>query len=243
MVLSEWEVDRPHDEAFTTVMNWTSYEPLVHDGITYGQKDIELQRFVTLPSRIPGSKLEVALASLEHVNWQTRSETLPPDVRAFLDRHPTTTPRQLLEHFGWSVVDAQRTCSDLDSYRDYILRSKGEWSIAKHGYVAGQAGWFSCRSACYLAAGRPVVVQDTGFTDVLPSGEGILTFSDIESAQRALEEVGSDYARHATAARSIAVEYFDSSKVLSRLVEAAMASSPSNLSAAALPDTLEAEGP
>ena len=91
----------------------------------------------------------------------------------------------------------QRSCGDLDDYRAYIESSKGEWSVAKNGYVAGRPGWFSCRSACYLAAGRPVVVQDTGFGDVLPTGEGILAFSDETEAADALDDVESRYAVHA----------------------------------------------
>jgi len=96
--------------------------------------------------------------------------------------------------------------------------------VAKNGYVRGQAGWFSCRSACYLAAGRPVVVQDTGFGAVLPVGEGILTFGTMEEAAAAIREVENDYGRHAKAARAIAEEYFDSDKVLPRLIDEALSS-------------------
>src|SRR5262249_28017689 len=92
-------------------------------------------------------------------------------------------------------------------------------SVAKNGYVRGEAGWFSCRSSCYLAAGRPVVVQDTGFGAVLPVGEGILNFRTMEEAEAAIREVEGDYPRHAKAARAIAEEYFDSDKVLTRLIE------------------------
>jgi hypothetical protein len=94
--------------------------------------------------------------------------------------------------------------------------------VAKNGYVVGQAGWFSGRSACYLAAGRPVVVQDTGFSSVIPSGEGVLLFQTVEEAAAGIKEVEAHYDQHARAARTIAEEYFDSAKVLSRLIEASM---------------------
>jgi hypothetical protein len=131
---------------------------------------------------------------------------------------------------GWNVIDAGATCSDLDRYRSYIQRSRAEWSIAKNGYVKGRSGWFSCRSACYLAAGRPVVVQDTGFSRVIPTGTGVLAFNTLEEATAAVTEVEAHYDRHAKAAREIAAMYFDSDKVLVDLVEHAMtADSPTPL--------------
>ena len=93
----------------------------------------------------------------------------------------------------------------------------------KNGYVTGQAGWFSCRSACYLAAGRPVIVQETGFSNVLPVGEGVLAFTDLEEASERIREVERDYERHASAARALAREFFDSGSVLNDLIERAMA--------------------
>jgi hypothetical protein len=125
---------------------------------------------------------------------------------------------------GWRLVDPDVDCASLDDYRHYVQSSKAEWSVAKNGYVAGQPGWFSCRSACYLAAGRPVVVQDTGFSSVLPVGEGILPFRTMEEAVGAIRQVERDYARHSRVARELAEEYFDSDKVLSLLVNEAMSS-------------------
>jgi glycosyltransferase involved in cell wall biosynthesis len=118
-------------------------------------------------------------------------------------------------------VDPAVVCPDLDSYRRYIESSKAEWSVTKNGYVVGQAGWFSCRSACYLAAGRPVVVQDSGFGAVLPVGEGLLSFTNMEEAVAAIQEVEAHYARHAEAARALAETYFDANTVLTRLIDAA----------------------
>jgi hypothetical protein len=181
-------------------MNWTSYKPVMYANQTYGQKDLEFMRFQELPSLIAPTALEIAVNA-----GKTRR-----------------TPRQFLAHKGWRVVDPAEVCPDLDSYRDYIESSKAEWSVAKNGYVVGRPGWFSCRSACYLAAGRPVVVQDTGFGAVLPLGEGLLAFKTLEEAVASIKDIEANYPRHAKAAREIAAEYFDATKVLPRLVEESM---------------------
>jgi hypothetical protein len=133
-------------------------------------------------------------------------------------------PRELLAHKGWRVVNPDDVCGDFKSYRAYLSNSKAEWSVAKNGYVVGRCGWFSCRSACYLAAGRPVVVQSTGFESVLPSDLGILAFTDIDSATRCIESLFNDYPRHSDAAVDIAKEYFDSDRVLQRIIDTAGAS-------------------
>jgi hypothetical protein len=196
VVLSEWHPATPYRETFTTVMNWTSYNPVVYGGQTYGQKDVEFLHFLDLPSLVTPTRLEIAVNE-----GKTRR-----------------TPHVLLAHKGWHVVDPEVVCPDLDSYRQYIESSQAEWSVAKNGYVVGQPGWFSCRSACYLAAGRPVVVQNTGFGAVLPVGEGLLPFTTAEEAMAAIQAVKADYARHARAARAIAEAYFDSDIVLTRLI-------------------------
>ncbi len=201
IVLSEWHPATPRRNAFTTVMAWmVKSKPLVHAGQNYGQKDVEFIRFLELPSRVAPTVMEVALNPGKE--W--------------------LEPQGLLVENGWRVVDPQEVCPDYDSYRKYIESSMAEWSVAKNGYVQGQSGWFSERSACYLAAGRPVVVQDTGFSAVLPVGEGLLPFATMEEAVAAIHEVIADYPRHAQAARAIAEEYFDSDKVLSRLIEEAL---------------------
>jgi hypothetical protein len=128
----------------------------------------------------------------------------------------------MLRDLGWRIVDPMKVCPDLNNYRRYIQTSKGEWSVAKNAYVDGKSGWFSCRSACYLAAGRPVVVQDTGFSQVLPVGQGIISFNTLDEAAAGIREVEGNYHRHAKAAQSIAEGYFDSDKVLRRLVDIAM---------------------
>lgn len=204
VLLDEWSSEGPPAEKFTTVMNWSSRETVELEGRSYGQKDRELRRFLDLPGRVRPIPLELALA----VN------TIHAD-------DPDDSPQELLRDHGWGVVDPDEVCGDLESYARYIKDSLGEWSVAKNAYVGGRSGWFSCRSACYLAAGRPVVVQDTGFSDVIPTGLGILTFDDVATAVEALREVYGDRVRHSRAARELAAEYFDAGTVLSRLVEEA----------------------
>lgn len=179
----------------TTVASWESHEggPVV-GGVAYGGKSVEFQRFMELPARsvLP---LELAMSG-----------------RAPADR--------LLAH-GWRMRDGYEVSRDPWVYRDYLARSSGEWSVAKNAYVASRSGWFSCRTACYLALGVPAVVQDTAFSGVIPTGEGLLTFATPDEAAGAIESLAGQPERHARAARAIAAEYFDADRVLSRLVEQA----------------------
>jgi hypothetical protein len=200
VVLSEWQPSGAPRDMFTTVMNWTSYKPVRYGDQTYGQKDVEFRRYLDLPGMVAPASLELAVNAGKTSN----------------------TPLDLLRRKGWNVADPSVVCPDLETYRQYISSSKGEWSVAKNGYVVGRSGWFSCRSACYLAAGRPVIVQETGFSDVLPTGAGILAFSTLEEAAAAIDEVETNYLSHTAAAESIAQEYFNSDTVLTHLVEAAM---------------------
>src|SRR4029453_17528997 len=116
--------------------------------------------------------------------------------------HDSESDRRRLEANGWRLVSPRQHAATPETYRDYIHRSRAEFTVVKQGYAAGRTGWFSDRSACYLASGRPVVIQDTGIAAYLPPGTGLLTFSDIDSAVDALEQVENDYARHAAAAVS-----------------------------------------
>jgi len=206
VVLSEWQPANTAGTAFTTIMNWTSYKSLSFNSTSYAQKDVEFERFIDLPGMVPETALEIAVN-----NGKTRR-----------------TPRALLSHKGWHVVHPDDVCPDIDSYRSYIRSSRAEWSVAKNGYVVGQPGWFSCRSACYLATGRPVVVQDTGFSKVLPTGTGIVPFSTLQEAIEGIRDVERRYDIHRQAARDIAEHYFDSSLVLAQLLEKSMASATGN---------------
>lgn len=198
VALSQWRPEMPRGNNFSTIMSWKSYGSVEYQGRSYGQKDVEFSRFVDLPSAVAPSALTVALNLAE------------PSV------HNQLTQK------GWHVVDPSVVCSDIDSYRNFIESSMAEWSVAKNAYVAMRSGWFSDRSACYLAAGRPVVVQNTGFDAVLPTGEGILPFATVDEAVTGIQEVERNFLRHANAARGIAEQYFDANKVLGALIETAM---------------------
>lgn len=187
-------------KVFTTVASWEPAEegPVVA-GVAYGGKGTEFERFLTLPAR-SSRPLEVALNG--------------------------DAPRERLHKYGWRLADAAEVSRDPWVYRDYLANSLGEWSVAKHAYVASQSGWFSGRSACYLALGVPVVVQDTGFSHLLPTGAGLLSFETLEEAVTGLEAVVSDPTRHARAAKEIAAVHFGSEGILTRLLERALASPP-----------------
>jgi hypothetical protein len=200
ILLGEWDRPTHSRDVFTTVMNWTSYSDVEWQGRAYGQKNAQFIRFIDLPSLVAPSQLEVAVAV-----GKTQK-----------------APYNLLSKRGWRVVDPAQACPDLEGYRRYVSCSKAEWAVGKEAYVAGRPGWFSERSACYLAAGRPVVIQDTGFGAALPVGEGIVPFSTVEEAAAGIRAVEASYEHHSTVARQIATEYFDSSKVLQRLLEDAL---------------------
>lgn len=181
----------PPDARVTTVMNWRAHDEFEYGGQVYGQKDTEFERFFSLPSRVT-IPLEVAVAG-----------------DAPLDR---------LTKAGWHVRDAIDVTVSFDEYWTYITNSLAEFSPAKNVFVATNSGWFSERSAAYLAAGRPVVVQDTGFSDHLPCGEGLFAVTNLDEASVAIKEIAADYERHSRRAREIAVEYFDARKVVGGLL-------------------------
>jgi hypothetical protein len=133
--------------------------------------------------------------------------------------HPDDKAGHRFAASGWSLIDAGPLNSPWQRYREYAAQSRGEFCVAKNGYVRSRCGWFSDRSAMYLALGRPVVLQETGWSDFLPSGEGLLSFHDEESAAAALETVGRDLERHARAAREIAEKYFSASLVVNQFLE------------------------
>ena len=192
----------------TTVASWEPTEKgPVLDGIMYTGKSTEFMRFKHFPRRC-ALPLEVAMSG--------------------------PAPYKALRAEGWNVIPAWDVTSDAWLYRSYLANSLAEWSVAKNAYAAGRTGWFSCRSACYLALGVPVVVQDTGFAHAIPTGEGVLAFQTADEAAAAIEQVASDPARHSRAAIEIAREYFSSDKILTSLIERAMAD-PRRSVEAALP--------
>jgi hypothetical protein len=175
-------------------MTWNNFqERIEHEGVVFGTKEMEFGRVEELPRRTR-ARLEVAVGGAD-------------------------PPRDRWRALGWSVVDSHTVSMTPDDYRAYVQRSRGEFSVAKNVYVATGSGWFSCRSVCYLAAGRPVVVQDTGFSEFIPTGRGLFAFSDLDGAVRGVEAVEADYAGHQEAARELARTQFDSDRVLGELLD------------------------
>jgi hypothetical protein len=185
-----------HDRPFTTIANWRQRgKDIVWRGrLLTWSKDVQFMPYLALAHRV-GTPIELALAG-------TNEETV-----------------SLLRAAGWRVRPAGPLSKDIDSYRDFVRSSAGEFSVAKEQYAALRSGWFSDRSACYLAAGRPVIVQDTGFGCALPTGEGVLPFSSFAEAVAAFESVLADYERHCDAARAIADEYLRAETVLGELLD------------------------
>jgi hypothetical protein len=197
VVLEHWPEQRDAGgEAFTSIVSWRGpFAPIEYQGRTYGVRAHELRKFAELPRR-SGRKFELAL-----------------------DIHPDETrDLALLEENGWDLVDPVEAAGDPDRYRDYVSGSLAELMVAKGLYVETRSGWFSDRSACYLASGRPVLAQDTGLEGLLPVGEGLLTFRTLDEALGGVEAICDDYERHAAAARAVAEEHFDSDGVLGRLL-------------------------
>jgi hypothetical protein len=202
----------PSTACFTTVANWRqSCKDFEWRGETYTwSKHHEFLKFIDLPRRT-AQPLELALAVKG--NRREGEEIWVP-----ADPEDGEALRLLTSH-GWRVIDAMALSKNISPYRDYILASRGEFTVAKDQNVRLRSGWFSDRSACYLAAGRPVVTQDTGFGKFLPTGEGLFAFSTIEDAVAAVDAIGADYARHSGAARAIAEEYFRAETVLAKLIQ------------------------
>jgi hypothetical protein len=157
-----------------------------------GNKDREFARFLDLPRRT-AHPIELAVNG----------------------------PQQLLREHGWATVDAMAVSRSPWAYRDFIQGSRGEFGVAKHAYVARRSGWFSDRTACYLAAGRPALVQDTGWSAHIAPGPGLLAFTTADEAVEGLDRLERDYTRHASRARAIACEHFEASRVLTRVLETA----------------------
>jgi hypothetical protein len=187
----------PPGDSFTTVGSWRgSYGPLSFQGKNFGLRVHEFRKFAALP-QLTHHRFELAL-----------------------DMHKADgADKMLLERSGWVLLDPKAAAGDPHHYRDYLRQSYAEFMIAKNMYVETQSGWFSDRSVCYLASGRPVLVQDTGIGRLYPTDEGLVTFRSIDEAVDGVRRISLDYKRQAAAAREIAVECFDSTKVLGRLLE------------------------
>ena len=196
VILDLWEpYSNGVNAAFTTIGNWRQPGQVEYQGEVYNwSKHYEYLKFLDLPARTP-QKFELALSSYEDED------------------------RRLLESHGWHVRHSMDFSTDLDAYRDYIARSRGEFTVAKDQNVRLRSGWFSERSAQYLASGRPVITQETGFSNVLPTGRGLFGFSTMDDILAAVDSINSDYEGHSRAATDLAREYFNYDVVLRRMLD------------------------
>jgi hypothetical protein len=195
---------------WSTVMTWNVFKgKLAHGGVEYHGKAAEFAAIKDLPRRL-GRRFRIAVGGSE-------------------------APFAELAVKGWEAEDGPAATLTPAAYQGYLAGSRGEVSVAKNVYVALRTGWFSCRSACYLAAGRPVVVQDTGFSKLLPTGRGLHAFTGEDEAAAAIEAVEADYARETAAARDVAIAQFDAQQILAQLIENAFSVSSAPLRSAVGP--------
>jgi len=194
VALELWQHRWAPGERYTTITTWKNKgKDVTHQGETYyWTKDREFERVLDLPllAKVP---FELAVSASE-------------EVREKLARH------------DWHQRESLPLSSDLDSYRTYIQRSRGEFTVARDQYVRPNTGWFSDRTACYLAAGRPVITQDTGFGQHLPTGRGLFSFRTTDDVLAAIEAIESDYRGHARDAAELATEYFAAEKVIGNMM-------------------------
>lgn len=197
VLLDDWPVSHGDPETLSTVASWRgSFGPIEHEGKAYGLKVHEFRKFMDLPSHVPQT-LEIAL-----------------------DIHPNDDrDLEVLRERGWRILDPREVVPQPDDYRRYIQRSGGEFSVAQGIYVETGSGWFSDRTVRYLASGKPALIQDTGFSSILPADEGIVAFQTMAEAIAGARRIAIDYKAHCIAARQIAEENFESGRVLSRFLD------------------------
>ncbi len=199
VVLEQWPARIDSEcRRFSTVLDWRGSQQAKFNGRVYGGKREEFLRYLRLPTET-GQHFELALCIGQHDH-------------ADLGR---------LHRNGWRAWNSYLVAGDPHSYREFIQHSRCEFGVAKSGYVETRSGWISDRTACYLASGKPAIVQSTGFEERLPTGEGLLTFRTPSEAAACVREVEADYLAHARAARRLAEEHFDSDKVLGSMLDAA----------------------
>jgi hypothetical protein len=195
-----WEArpDPGRDAPFTSITHWT-WEELSYAGrmISTSKRSAYL-RYVELPRRT-------------HRPFHLAAYILPED---------TTGDRELLENNGWTLLDPRQVAGTPERYKDFIAKSRAEIQCPKPVYRELRTGWFSDRSACYLASGRPVLAEDTGFSEYLPTGEGLLRFTTMDEGVRAVAEIDANYERHSRVARRLAEEYLDSRRCLNEMLSA-----------------------
>lgn len=191
---SVWKVSscKPRSN-WTTLMQWQSYSHKEYGGIFYGVKSHSFTPFLALPKFLTSEKIELGLAISE-------------------------AQKDEMEKMGWIITNPSQTSKSIGAYQNFIADSKGEWTVAKHGYVISNSGWFSERTLNYMASGKPVVTQSTGFDDFLPVGKGVFAFSTLEEAIEEIKKVNKEYKFHCLQARKVVEEFFDARTVLSKLL-------------------------
>lgn len=181
------------DGYYSTIMNWKSHSSIQFNGQIYGQKDEEFLKFVTLP-KLASALLEIAVSGKD-------------------------VPIELLKLHGWSIKNAQLVTLSFDSFCQYLYTCRGEFSICKNVFISSSSGWFSDKSAAFLASGKPVVLQDTGFSRHLPTGDGLFAVNDVEEAREAIHKIESNYSYHCRKAREIACEYLEAKNVMNKFLD------------------------
>lgn len=214
VLLDLWQDGQPSKKEFTTVCNWkqTGHDIEFQGETYYWSKHHEFLKFLDLPLLVD-QPIELAMG------LEDAAVTRPGFGEVIQAVGMTFEERCLLDSNGWRLVNAHAFTNDPWSYHAYVRASRGEFTVARDQNVRLRSGWFSERSACYLAAGRPVITQDTGFGSVLPTGEGLFAFNTMEEILTAFDAINSDYERHSCAARSIAEEYFRAETVLARMID------------------------
>ncbi len=192
--LPEWRFVEIAASHFTSLMRWQGFREATYLGVSYGQRDKEFPDVLDLP-RLTPQKFCIAQMGID------------PD---------------LLKSHGWEVAPGEIVSRTPGTYRAFIQNSRAEFSVPKNGYVRMRGGWFSDRSVCSLASGRPVLIKDTGLTDWLPVGEGLLTFEDQDGAAAGVNRINQAYERHRRAARRLAENVFSTDRVLPALLGTAV---------------------
>jgi hypothetical protein len=190
--LFKTETYLPKNAPFTTVMNWQSHKPISYEGKEYGQKDIEFTKFIQLPTLVE-AKMEVAVSG-------------------------KNIPFDLLRNYKWNIVNGTSVTMSYQDFRSYIENAKAEFSVCKNVFVALNTGWFSDKSAAFLASGRPVVLQETGFSEHLPCGIGLFAVANVDEAVEAIDQIENNWHKHSKAAREIAMEYLDVKVILKKML-------------------------
>lgn len=195
VVLDLWKNQPPNPKGpWTTIMHWDSYKVVEYNDEKFGMKSAAFEEFFTLPGLVPDERFEMGIKCDEKIAAR-------------------------LNGYGWNVIDPLQPTKTPWTYQGFIGSSKGEWSVAKHGFVYSKCGYLSERSLNYMASGRPVVIQDTGFSKFFPTGDGLLAFSNLDEASTCISLVNENYSFHCHRAREIVEECAASDAVLTKFLK------------------------